>query len=116
LTASASDPTSHARLYIGLVTPHSAALSASENERIVELFVANLRRYLDGEPLVNVVEPGVLHEKYLGAPGDILLPSSHALPRSLVLDAVAGARRGGAVAHSAAAPHRRRPGSLARRR
>jgi hypothetical protein len=63
LTASASDPTSHARLYIGLVTPHSAALSASENERIVELFVANLRRYLDGEPLVNVVEPGVLHEK-----------------------------------------------------
>jgi hypothetical protein len=36
--------------------------------------VANLRRYLDGEPLVNVVEPGFLL-KYLGAPGDILLPS-----------------------------------------
>jgi hypothetical protein len=27
----------------------------------VELFVANLRRYLDGEPLVNVVEPGVFY-------------------------------------------------------
>jgi hypothetical protein len=25
----------------------------------VELFVANLRRYLDGEPLANAVEPGV---------------------------------------------------------
>ena len=42
-----------------LVTPHAAALSARENERIVELFVANLRRYLDGEPLANAVEPGV---------------------------------------------------------
>jgi glyoxylate/hydroxypyruvate reductase len=44
-----------------LVTPHAVALSARENERIVELFVANLRRYLDGEPLVNVVEPGVYY-------------------------------------------------------
>jgi phosphoglycerate dehydrogenase-like enzyme len=44
-----------------VVTPHAVALSARENERIVELFVANLRRYLDGEPLVNVVEPGVFY-------------------------------------------------------
>jgi phosphoglycerate dehydrogenase-like enzyme len=44
-----------------LVTPHAVALSARENKRIVELFVANLRRYLDGEPLVNVVEPGVYY-------------------------------------------------------
>ena len=44
-----------------LVTPHWAAQSARENERIVELFVANLRRYLDMEPLVNVVEPGVFY-------------------------------------------------------
>jgi phosphoglycerate dehydrogenase-like enzyme len=42
-----------------LVSPHGAALSERENERIVELFVANLRRYLDGEPLANAVEPGV---------------------------------------------------------
>jgi phosphoglycerate dehydrogenase-like enzyme len=44
-----------------LVTPHAAALSARENERIVELFVANLRRYLDGEPLAKRVEPGVFY-------------------------------------------------------
>ena len=42
-----------------LVTPHAAALSARENERITELFVDNLRRYLDGQPLRNRVEPGV---------------------------------------------------------
>ncbi|MFL6267260.1 MAG: D-2-hydroxyacid dehydrogenase [Actinomycetes bacterium] len=44
-----------------LVTPHAAALSARENERIVQLFVDNLRRYLDGRPLRNVVEPGVFY-------------------------------------------------------
>ena len=44
-----------------LVTPHAAALSARENERIVELFVDNLRRYLDGRSLRNVVEPGVFY-------------------------------------------------------
>jgi phosphoglycerate dehydrogenase-like enzyme len=44
-----------------LVTPHAAALSTRENERIVELFMDNLRRYLDGQPLLNVVEPGVYY-------------------------------------------------------
>jgi phosphoglycerate dehydrogenase-like enzyme len=44
-----------------LVTPHAAALSARENQRIAELFATNLRRYLDGEPLTNVVEPGVYY-------------------------------------------------------
>ena len=44
-----------------LVTPHAAALSARENERIVELFVDNLGRYLDGRRLRNVVEPGVYY-------------------------------------------------------
>jgi phosphoglycerate dehydrogenase-like enzyme len=44
-----------------LVTPHAAALSARENERITELFVDNLRRYLDGRPLRNLVEPGVFY-------------------------------------------------------
>jgi phosphoglycerate dehydrogenase-like enzyme len=42
-----------------LVSPHGAALSERENERIVELFVANLHRFLAGEPLTNRVEPGV---------------------------------------------------------
>jgi phosphoglycerate dehydrogenase-like enzyme len=44
-----------------LVTPHAAALSARENERIAELFADNLRRFLDGRPLGNVVEPGVYY-------------------------------------------------------
>jgi phosphoglycerate dehydrogenase-like enzyme len=44
-----------------LVTAHGAALSARENERIVELFCDNLRRHLDGRPLRNVVEPGVFY-------------------------------------------------------
>ena len=42
-----------------LVSPHAAALSEHENQRIVELFLANLRRFLDGEPLANAVQPGV---------------------------------------------------------
>ena len=44
-----------------LVTPHAVAVSPRENERIVELFVDNLGRYLDGRPLRNVVEPGVFY-------------------------------------------------------
>ncbi len=34
-----------------LLSPHTAALSRHENERIVELFAENLRRYLAGEDL-----------------------------------------------------------------
>lgn len=41
-----------------LLSPHTAALSARENERIAALFVDNLRRYLEGKPLRNTVEPG----------------------------------------------------------
>jgi phosphoglycerate dehydrogenase-like enzyme len=44
-----------------LVTPHAVALSERENERIVELFLDNLGRYLDGRPLRKVVEPGVYY-------------------------------------------------------
>jgi phosphoglycerate dehydrogenase-like enzyme len=40
-----------------LISPHTAALSTKENARIVDLFVTNLRRYCDGEPLLNVVDP-----------------------------------------------------------
>ncbi|HEU5372834.1 MAG TPA: D-2-hydroxyacid dehydrogenase [Gaiellaceae bacterium] len=34
-----------------ILSPHTAALSRHENERIVELFADNLRRYLDGHDL-----------------------------------------------------------------
>lgn len=35
---------------------HSASTAYRENERITDLFCRNLRRYLDGEPLVNVFD------------------------------------------------------------
>ena len=41
-----------------LVSPHAAAMSPHEDERIVELFRDNLRRYLAGEPLRNQVRAG----------------------------------------------------------
>ncbi len=40
-----------------LISPHTAALAESENERIVELFQKNLRLYLEKQPLVNRVDP-----------------------------------------------------------
>ena len=44
-----------------LISPHAAALSASENERIVELFRDNLRRELAGEPLRNRIDTSVFY-------------------------------------------------------
>jgi phosphoglycerate dehydrogenase-like enzyme len=39
-----------------LISPHTAALSMHENERIAELFCENLRRYLAGEELLSRVD------------------------------------------------------------
>jgi phosphoglycerate dehydrogenase-like enzyme len=39
-----------------VVAPHTAALSPHEDRRIAELFARNLRRFLDGEELINVVD------------------------------------------------------------
>ncbi len=44
-----------------LVSPHSASTSDRENERITDLFCANLRRYLDGQPLENVLDTARLY-------------------------------------------------------
>ena len=44
-----------------LVSPHTAALSVHENERIVALFADNLHRYLRGEDLLNRVDPALLY-------------------------------------------------------
>ncbi len=44
-----------------LVSPHTAGLSVYENERLVSLFVENLRRYLRGEDLLNRVDPQLLY-------------------------------------------------------
>ena len=39
-----------------LVSPHSASTSDRENARITDLFCDTLRRYLDGQPLRNVLD------------------------------------------------------------
>jgi len=36
-----------------IVSPHSASTVVQENDRLVDLFIENLRRYLDGRPLLN---------------------------------------------------------------
>ncbi len=44
-----------------IVTPHDIALVDAEEPRIVDLFIDNLRRRLDGEPLHNALDPEVLY-------------------------------------------------------
>ena len=39
------------------IFPHSASTSRNENRRLTDLFIENLRRYLDGRPLKNVFNP-----------------------------------------------------------
>jgi phosphoglycerate dehydrogenase-like enzyme len=39
-----------------IVSPHSASTVQQENDRLVDLFIENLHRYLDGRPLVNVFD------------------------------------------------------------
>jgi len=40
-----------------IVSPHTAALSTRENERIVDVFIDNLHRFIAGRPLINDVDP-----------------------------------------------------------
>ncbi|MDQ6728039.1 MAG: D-2-hydroxyacid dehydrogenase [Actinomycetota bacterium] len=44
-----------------VMSPHTAALSVHENERIVALFSENLRRYLRGDDLIGRVRPALLY-------------------------------------------------------
>lgn len=39
-----------------LVSPHSTALDAGEEQRVADLFCQNLRSYLDGAPMRNVID------------------------------------------------------------
>jgi phosphoglycerate dehydrogenase-like enzyme len=43
------------------VSPHSASTVAAENARIVDRFCHNLRAYLDGAPLHNVLDKALLY-------------------------------------------------------
>jgi phosphoglycerate dehydrogenase-like enzyme len=44
-----------------LISPHTSALSVHENERIVELFCENLRRYLRGDELLSRIRTSVFY-------------------------------------------------------
>lgn len=44
-----------------IVCPHSASTSDRENSRITDLFCENLRRYLAGDPLLNVLDTQALY-------------------------------------------------------
>ena len=44
-----------------IVSPHSASTSDRENERLTDLFCENLRRFLDGETLRNVLNTKLLY-------------------------------------------------------
>ena len=44
-----------------IVSPHSASTVVQENDRLVDLFIENLHRYLDGRPLLNVFDH---HRRY----------------------------------------------------
>ena len=44
-----------------VVSPHTTALSLHENERIIELFVKNLHRYLEGKELINRIDPRLFY-------------------------------------------------------
>jgi phosphoglycerate dehydrogenase-like enzyme len=44
-----------------LVSPHSGSTSDRENDRLTELFCENLRRFLAGEPLLNVLNTETLY-------------------------------------------------------
>jgi glyoxylate/hydroxypyruvate reductase len=44
-----------------VISPHSGSTSDRENGRITELFIDNLRRYLDGKPLRNVLNTETLY-------------------------------------------------------
>lgn len=39
-----------------IISPHSASTAETENQKIIDLFCENLRRYLVGEPLLNVLD------------------------------------------------------------
>jgi phosphoglycerate dehydrogenase-like enzyme len=44
-----------------LISPHSASTSDRENARLTDLFCDNLRRYLAGEALRNVLNTTTLY-------------------------------------------------------
>ena len=44
-----------------IISPHSASTADTENEKLTEIFCDNLRRYLDGRPLRNLLDKELLY-------------------------------------------------------
>ncbi len=44
-----------------IISPHSASTADTENEKLTEIFCDNLRRYLDGQPLRNLLDKELLY-------------------------------------------------------
>ena len=44
-----------------IISPHSASTADTENGKHTEIFTDNLRRYLDGRPLVNLLDKNLLY-------------------------------------------------------
>jgi phosphoglycerate dehydrogenase-like enzyme len=44
-----------------IISPHSASTVDAENERLTEIFCDNLRRYLDGRPMRNLLDKKLLY-------------------------------------------------------
>jgi phosphoglycerate dehydrogenase-like enzyme len=44
-----------------IISPHSASTADTENEKQTDIFTDNLRRYLDGTPLRNVLDKQLLY-------------------------------------------------------
>ena len=40
-----------------IISPHSASTVAQENDRLIDLFIDNLGRFLEDRPLVNEFDP-----------------------------------------------------------
>jgi phosphoglycerate dehydrogenase-like enzyme len=44
-----------------IISPHSASTADTENRKLTRLFCDNLKRYLAGESLINVLDTGLLY-------------------------------------------------------
>jgi phosphoglycerate dehydrogenase-like enzyme len=44
-----------------MICPHSASTSVRENGRLTDLFCDNLRRYIEGQPLRNLLDVEALY-------------------------------------------------------
>jgi len=44
-----------------IISPHSASTADTENEKLTEIFVDNIHRYLEGKPMRNLLDKNALY-------------------------------------------------------